>query len=107
ASANLPGAFAYNPLSGTILNAGTNLLSVFFTPTDSVNNRGASANVNLIVNRAALTVTANNARRASGLPNPPFNGTIAGLQNSDNVTATYTSSATPASPAGSYPIVPS
>jgi sugar lactone lactonase YvrE len=106
ASANVPGTFAYNPLSGTILNAGTNLLSVFFTPTDTANYRGASAKVNQVVSPAALTVAANNARRAAGLPNPPFSGTISGLQNSDSITATYNSAANPASLAGQYPITP-
>jgi hypothetical protein len=106
ASAPIAGTFAYNPVSGTVLNSGTNMLAVQFTPQDAVNNRGASATVNLAVLPASLTVTAGNARRATGLPNPPFGGTIAGLQNSDNITATYSSIATPASPAGGYPIVP-
>ncbi len=107
ATANVPGTFAYNPLSGTILNAGTNLLSVYFTPTDSANYRGAGASVSLAVLRASLTVTANNARRATGLPNPPFGGNITGLQNNDNITASYNSTATAASPPGQYPITPS
>jgi sugar lactone lactonase YvrE len=106
ATSSVSGTFAYNPLAGTILNAGTNLLSVYFTPTDSVNYRGAGASVSLAVLRAGLTVTANNARRATGLPNPPFSGNVTGLQNSDNISATYNSSATPGSPPGLYPITP-
>ena len=35
-----------------------------------------------------------------------FSGTITGIQNSDNITATYASSATVASPVASYPITP-
>lgn len=60
----------------------------------------------LTVTAAALVVTANNATRLYGDPNPSFTGTIAGLVNGDNITATYTTVATPASPVGNYPIVP-
>ena len=35
AAANVPGSFAYSPTNGTVLNAGTNTLSVIFTPTDT------------------------------------------------------------------------
>ena len=36
AGANVPGSFAYSPTNGAVLNAGTNTLSVIFTPTDTV-----------------------------------------------------------------------
>ena len=107
ATASVPGTFAYAPAAGSVLDTGSSPLSVFFTPTDTVNYRGAGATVSLLVSPAALTVTANNARRYVNLPNPPFSGTITGLQNNDNITANYSCSATPASPAGPYPIVPS
>jgi sugar lactone lactonase YvrE len=107
ATANVPGIFTYNPLAGAILNAGIDTLSASFTPTDTVNYRGAGTSVSLAVSRAPLTVTANNARRAFGLPNPTFTGTITGLQNNDNITANYNCAAIPSSPAGPYPIVPS
>ena len=55
---------------------------------------------------APLTITANNAARLYGATNPPFTGTITGVQNGDNVTATYSCSAGPASAPGAYPIVP-
>ena len=51
-------------------------------------------------------VTANNAARLYGDPNPTFSGTIAGIKNGDNITAIYTTTATPASPVGTYPIIP-
>ena len=35
ASANIPGAFTYTPAAGTVLNAGTNLLTAVFTPSDT------------------------------------------------------------------------
>jgi len=53
-----------------------------------------------------LTVTADNQNRTYGAANPALTGTLAGVQGADNITATYTTAATPASPVGSYPIVP-
>jgi hypothetical protein len=55
---------------------------------------------------APLTVTASNASRLYGQTNPVFGGTIAGLQNEDNITATYSCSATSSSTVGAYAIVP-
>jgi 6-phosphogluconolactonase (cycloisomerase 2 family) len=66
-----------------------------------------SNNGTLTVNRAPLSVTAANATRVYGDPNPVFTGTITGIKNGDNITATYASAATAASPTGTYPIVPS
>jgi sugar lactone lactonase YvrE len=60
----------------------------------------------LTVAPATLTVTANNASRIYGAPNPVFTGTITGLLNGDTVTTVYTSSAVATSPVGTYPIVP-
>jgi hypothetical protein len=41
-----------------------------------------------------------------GDPNPLFAGTITGIRNGDNITATYASAADPSSPVGTYSIVP-
>ncbi|HET9837172.1 MAG TPA: MBG domain-containing protein [Candidatus Angelobacter sp.] len=83
------------------------------TATLSDNGTGALANYAVTINngtltvtQAALVVTANNAARLYGDPNPAFTGTIAGIKNGDNITATYSSPATPASPVGTYPIIP-
>ena len=65
-----------------------------------------SNNGTLTVNPAPLTVTAANAGRVYGDPNPAFTGTITGLKNGDNITASYASPATVASPAGTYAIIP-
>jgi hypothetical protein len=61
----------------------------------------------LTVSAVPLTVTANNAMRPYGQANPAFTGTIVGVMNNDNITATYTCSATTNSPPGTYLIVPS
>jgi subtilase family serine protease len=107
ATAKVPGTFAYNPTNGAILYAGTNALSVIFTPTDAVDYTGAIGTVPLVVAPAALTVTAADVARPFGQPNPAFLGAITGLQNGDNITASYNSIATNFSPVGTYPIVPS
>jgi hypothetical protein len=61
---------------------------------------------NLTITAAPLTVTAANVSRSYGVANPAFTGTLTGVQNNDNITATYSSSATINSPAGPYAIVP-
>jgi len=107
ATANVPGSFAYTPTNGTVINAGTNRLSVVFTPADPVDYSSATDSVSLLVSPAPLTVTAANASRAYGQANPVFTGAITGVTNGDNITASYSCSATSTSPAGTYPIVPS
>jgi hypothetical protein len=63
-------------------------------------------NGTLIINPAPLNVSAANASRLYGDPNPAFTGTITGIKNADNITATYTSAAVLTSPVGPFPIVP-
>jgi hypothetical protein len=62
--------------------------------------------VGLAVAPAPLSVTANNASRPYGVENPAFTGVLAGVQNGDNITASYDCAARCASPAGVYPIIP-
>ncbi len=63
-------------------------------------------NGTVTVMAAPLTVTANDTSRVYGAANPVFNGSITGIQNGDNITATYATTATISSPVGTYPIVP-
>jgi hypothetical protein len=56
ASANVAGTFVYTPPAGTVLGAGSQTLSVLFTPTDTVDYTTATANVVLVVNRASTAV---------------------------------------------------
>jgi hypothetical protein len=56
--ATLPGVFTYSPLSGVVLTAGTQTLSVSFAPTDTTNyTTPATATVKLQVNKALPTIT--------------------------------------------------
>ena len=76
-------------------------------PTDKLGNYTVtSTNGTLTITPAPLTVTAASATRAFGDPNPVFTGTLAGIKNNDNISATYSTTATAASPVGTYPITP-
>jgi hypothetical protein len=57
ASANVAGTFTYNPTNGTVLNAGTNVLSATFTPADTGSYSSASLSTLLVVRPAAPVVT--------------------------------------------------
>ena len=106
ATANVSGAFAYNPAAGTILSEGTNPLTVVFTPDDTTDYYSATNSVSQVVLPVSLTITADNASRIFGATNPIFTGTITGLQNGDSITASFSCAATTASPLGTYPIIP-
>jgi hypothetical protein len=109
ATANVPGSFAYTPPAGTILGAGTQTLSVTFTPTDTADYSSVVASVPILVNQATLKVTANNATRSYGAANPTFTDTITGFVNGDlpsvvSGTPTLTTTATASSAPGNYAI---
>jgi hypothetical protein len=53
-----------------------------------------------------LSIEADDTARAVGQPNPAFTGTVSGVKNGDDITATQDSPATVGSGAGTYPIVP-
>lgn len=108
ATANVQGSFTYTPASGTVFNIGVNKISTIFAPVETVNSTNVMVtnSVNLTVLAEPLTVTAASTSRIFGQSNPVFTGTITGLTNNDNITATYSCSATASSPTGTYPIVP-
>ena len=106
ATASTPGTFVYTPAAGAVFSVGSYTLSAVFTPTDTTDYTSATNTVSVIVSPAPLTVTANNASRQSGTSNPNFSGTITGLANGDNITATYSTMATVTSSPGTYPIMP-
>src|SRR5437660_1527478 len=57
ATSGVPGAFTYSPASGTVLDAGTDALSVTFTPTDAANYAPATATATITVLKATSTIT--------------------------------------------------
>jgi Big-like domain-containing protein/VCBS repeat protein len=54
ATASVPGTLAYTPAAGTVLGAGSQTLSVTFTPTDTVDYSPAKSMVTLTVNPAPV-----------------------------------------------------
>ena len=107
ATASVPGTFVYSPAAGIVLNAGNGQsLSVVFTPADATNYNGANRTVSINVLRAPLTVAADDKSKIQGGVNPPLTGSVIGLQNGDQITATYSTTAATMSPPGNYPIVP-
>jgi hypothetical protein len=64
------------------------------------------SNGTLVVSPAPLSVTADDKSRIYATSNPPLTGTIVGVQNNDAISSTYGTPAIVASPAGTYPIVP-
>jgi hypothetical protein len=77
------------------------------TGSDLANYTVNPVNGTLTVTPAALTITANNASRPFGATNPAFSGAVNGAVNGDSFTESFSTTATSASPVGSYPIVPS
>jgi len=106
ATSSLPGNYLYSPTNGTVLPAGTNTLSVSFTPSDS-NYSNRTTIVSLVVTPAILGIVANNTNRFYGATNPIFTYTAIGFVNGDTTNLlggapSLTTGATTNSPAGSY-----
>jgi hypothetical protein len=64
----------------------------------------SSVSISQTVNRAPLVVMASNAGKVYGSANPMLSGTITGIQNGDNITASFSTSASLTSAVGTYPI---
>ena len=104
ATASVSGTFTYTPASGTILNAGNQILSVNFTPTDTTDyNSVNNTTVSLIVNKAAATITLSNLNQTyDGTPKPVTVTTSpVGL---GVITTTYNGSTTVPYAVGSYTV---
>lgn len=102
ASTGVAGVFVFSPVSGTVLDAGSRTLTATFTPTNGATHDVATRSVVLTVGKAPLSVVADSASRLHGTVNPSFTGTLTGVANADNITATYASSATAVTAAGVY-----
>src|SRR4029077_17316055 len=60
ASASVPGTLVYTPAAGAIPAAGTDTLSVTFTPTDTVNYSSMTQIVQIVVTQAAPVISWSN-----------------------------------------------
>jgi uncharacterized repeat protein (TIGR03803 family) len=109
AASGLPLGITFNPgtraFSGIPTIPGT--FSIIITATDDGTPPLETNDVfDVIVAKAPLIVTADNKSRLPGQPNPPLTGSVTGVTNSDNITATFETPANESSPAGDYPIRP-
>src|SRR5208282_5067135 len=84
ATASVAGTFAYNPAAGTVLAAGTQTLSVTFTPTNTTDYTTATGTVQLTVNPVTTTVALTSS------PNPSNYGAL----------VTFTAAVTPSTATG-------
>ena len=57
ATSSVAGTFGYTPAAGTVLTAGSQPLSVSFTPTDTADYSTAAANVTMTVSQATPSIT--------------------------------------------------
>jgi hypothetical protein len=97
ATASVPGAFSYTPAVGTVLRAGSQTLSVTFTPTDTTDYNSATATTTLTVNKATPSIT-------WATPAAIFYGTaLSSTQLNAKASVTGTFSYNPA--AGTVPVV--
>ena len=110
ATVDVPGNLVYTPGVGTVLFSGNaQVLSVTFTPTDGDRYRPVTASVALKVAKAPLTIRADDLSKIYGEPLPTRTTSYAGFVNGDTASSlssqpVLATSATAASPAGSYPI---
>ena len=79
ASSTVAGTFAYSPATGTVLNAGSQTLTVSFTPSNTIDYTAAGGSVILTVNKATPTVmlTSSASSIVSGT-SVTFTATVAG-----------------------------
>jgi YD repeat-containing protein len=97
------GAVTYTPAGGTVLDVGLGrTLSVAVAETP--NYEPASASVTIDVLRAPLSLKADPKSKLYGGAVPTLTGVLTGVVNNDPITATYATTATQQSPAGTYPI---
>jgi len=57
AASTVAGSFSYSPAAGAVLTAGSQMLTVTFTPTDTTDYTAATATVSLTVNKATPTIS--------------------------------------------------
>jgi hypothetical protein len=88
------------------INAGTHRNAITASFAGDTSHAASSGIADLNVSKAKLTVTAANASRKYGDLNPILSGTITGIKNGDEITASYSTAATSASNVGTYDIAP-
>jgi hypothetical protein len=100
----VPGGLSYTPAAGAVLSAGSQTLAVTAVATQDYS--AATTTATLVVDKALLTVTTSAQTKVYGTTNPTLTGSVSGLENSDLITASCSTSATQFSDVavGGYPI---
>ena len=94
-------------VSGSTLTiTGTGTMTVQAIQAGNSSYAPASASVSFSISPAALSVTANSTSIAFAAPIPALTGTVTGVATGDGITASYSTTATQGSAAGTYPITP-
>ncbi len=100
------GSTGMTSLTTSSLGAGTHSITVSYSPTGGFL-PSASSVLTETIKPAPLIITANSGSRPYGANNPVLAPPlIAGIQNGDAISSSYSISATPASPVGNYPVSP-
>jgi uncharacterized repeat protein (TIGR03803 family) len=108
-ASGLPPGISFNGPSRTFSGAPTNAGPYVVTVTATDNGTpplSTNTTFQFWVARAALAVEADNQTRPYGQANPLLTGSLTGVTNGDNITVSFTTTATASSPPGNYPITP-
>ena len=70
------------------------------------NHTGNDENKDFTIFKAPMTVSADDKSKIVGSPNPTLTGALSGVISGDNITGSYSTTATENSPVGNYPISP-
>ena len=97
--------------AGSNLNLGSSFTNypggtASWTFTGGTNYNNQSGTAAIVINKAPLSVVADNKNKYCGQVNPAFTGTLTGVLGSDGIIASYSTVATQVSGAGTYPIIP-
>jgi sugar lactone lactonase YvrE len=90
--------------SPTLEDVGTYTVSVAYSGDTTY--PALTSNIILKVVPRPVTITADNKTRPVNTANPPLTGTVVNVVPGQSITATFSTTATTASPAGTYPITP-
>jgi hypothetical protein len=97
-----PVTITYNGAAAAPVNGGSYAVLASFAGNGNYNS--ATRTNTTVINAVALTVAADNKSKVAGQPNPTLTATFTGLQGSDTFAPAITTTATAASPVGTYSI---
>ena len=108
ANGDTPASLILKPTCTTLYTQGAAVAGYVSACVGAVDGNYAITYVNgsVAVGRAPLTVTAANAAMVQRAKLPTLSGAVSGLKGTDKITATYATTATSASPVGTYAITP-